>query len=92
MQRDPMDAVTDLRVGVRNVLRVQSAIDRLPCLAAIVGAKGAGSRDCNRNSLRIDRIEKNGVQTQAARARLPFRTGVAAPQSCEFMPRFSTVF
>src|SRR4029453_3626621 len=92
MQRDPMHTVTDLRVGVRNVLRVQPAIDRLPRLSAIVGAKRAGSRDCDGNSLRIIWIEKNGVQTHPARARLPFRTGVAAPQSCQFMPRFSAVF
>src|SRR5437773_1422175 len=30
MHRDPMHAVTDLGVRVRNILRVQPAIDRLP--------------------------------------------------------------
>src|SRR6476469_4975914 len=63
MHRDPMHAVTDLRVRVRDVLRVQSAIDRLPCFASIVGAERAGSRDCDGNPLGIARIEKNGVQT-----------------------------
>src|SRR6478672_4111502 len=61
MHRDPMHAVTDLRVRVRNVLRMQSAIDRLPRFSAVVGAKRAGSRDCDGNSLGIARIEKNAV-------------------------------
>src|SRR5205814_9138575 len=92
MHRDPMHAMTDLRVWVRNVLRVQSAIDGLPRFSAIVGAKRTGSRDCDGNSLGIVRIEKNGVQTHPACARLPFRTGIVAPESCQFMPRFSAVF
>src|SRR6478672_13687795 len=92
MHRDPMHTVTDLRVGIRDVLRVQPAIDWHPCLSAIVGAKRAGSRDCDGNSLGIIRIEKNGVQTHSACAGLPLRTGIVAPESCQFMPRFSAVF
>src|SRR4029077_14789837 len=92
MHGDAMHTMTDLCVWVWNVLRVQPAIDRLPRFSAVVGAKRAASRDCDGNSLRIVRIEKNGVQTHSARAGLPFRTGVAASQSCQFMPRFSAVF
>src|SRR5947208_9926231 len=78
MHRDPMHAVTDLRVRVRNVLRVQPAIDRLPCFPAVFGAKRAGRRDCAVNSLRIFWIEKDCVQTHAAGARLPFWSRLAA--------------
>ena len=32
------------------------------------------------------------MQTHPARARLPFRSGIAAAQTCQFMPRFAAVF
>ena len=92
MHRDAMDAMADLRVWIWNVLRVQPAIDRFPSLSAIVRPKRSGRRDRDVNSLRVFRIEKDRVQTHAARARLPFRTGIAAAQTGQFMPRFAAVF
>src|SRR5438132_5253598 len=70
---------------------MQSAIDRLPGFAGIVGAERTRGRNRDEHSLSIFRIEKNRVQTQSARARLPFRSGIAAAQSCQFMPRFATI-
>src|SRR6266540_400596 len=70
---------------------MQSAINWFPALAAVIGAKRAGSGYCDGNSIRITLVEKNCVQAHAARAWLPFRTGIAAAQSREFMPRFPTV-
>ena len=92
MHRYLMHAVTDLGVRYRNVLRVQSAIDGLPRFSAVVGAKRTGRRDGDVNSLRIFGIEEDCVQTHAARARLPFRSRVAAAQAGQFMPRFAAVF
>ena len=60
---------------------MQAVINWFPGFAAVVCAKRAGSGYRDGNSIRISWIEKNGVQTHAARARLPFRTGIAAPQS-----------
>src|SRR5205809_672290 len=70
---------------------MQTTINWFPGFAAVICAKRAGSGYCDGNSFRILRIEKNFVQTHAARARLPFRAGFAAVQSREFMPRFSAL-
>src|SRR4051794_5389461 len=92
MHRDPMHTVTHFRVRIRNVLRVQPAIDWFPCRSAVVSAKRAGSGDRDGDPLGIVRVEENGVQTHSASAWLPFRTGIVASQSRQFMPRFSAVF
>src|SRR5947209_4206285 len=88
---DMVHAVADLRILIRDILRAQSAVDRLPILPAIVGAEGARRRDGNPNPLRIAGIENDGVQTQAARARLPFRASAMAAQAGEFLPVLSAV-
>ncbi len=86
MHRDAMHAVPDLRVRIGNVLRTQTAIDRLPGLPAIIAPERARGRDGNEDALRIFRIEQNGVQTHSARARLPFRAGAMFAQTGEFLP------
>src|SRR4051812_36717901 len=91
MQRDPMHAVTDFRIRIRDILRAQSAVDWVPCVSAIVSAKRAGGGDRDGNSLGVGRIEKNGMQTHPARARLPFWSRIVATQAGEFLPRFSAV-
>ena len=70
---------------------MQAVIDWFPGFAAVVCAKRAGSGNRDGNSFWITRIEENRVQTHAACPRLPFRTGIAAAQSGEFMPRFPAV-
>src|SRR5438876_10674069 len=87
-----MHAMPNFCSRIGNVLRMQPAIDRFPSLSAIIGAKRTSGRDRDGNSVWITRIDKNRVQTHPARARLPLRTGIAAAQSGEFVPRFSTVF
>src|SRR5207244_12841744 len=89
VHRDVMDAMADLCFRIGNVLRMQALIDWLPALAAIVSSEGACRRDGNEDSRRIFRIEKNGVQTHSARARLPFRAGAVAAQSGELLPRLT---
>ena len=81
-----VNAVADFGILVRNILRAQSAVDRLPGLAAVVGAKGARRGDGDVHPLRIAGIQNDGVQAHAARARLPLGTGAVAAQSGEFLP------
>ncbi len=51
MHRNVMNAVADLGVRIRNILRSQPAVDRLPGFAAIIGAECPGSRDSDEDSL-----------------------------------------
>ena len=74
MHRQAMDAKPDLGVGIGKVFRLEPAIDRLPTLAAVVGAKGARGRDGDEHPLRIRRIEKDGVEAKTAGTRLPVRS------------------
>src|SRR6266487_3971264 len=60
---DAMDAVADLCIRIRNVLRVQAAVDWSPRFASVISAERARGRDGDVHSLGIARIEKNRVQT-----------------------------
>src|SRR5947209_7908129 len=86
-----MNAVTDLRVRVGDVLGAQAAVDRLPCLAAVIGAEGACGGDGNVDPARVLGIQDNGVQAHAPGAGLPFRTGAVAAQPGKFVPVFATI-
>ena len=45
--------MADLRGRVGNVQRMQTAIDRLPSFAGVIGAKRAGRRDGDKDPIRI---------------------------------------
>ncbi len=66
MLRDVMHAVADLGVPIRDVVRTESAIGRLPCLTAVVGPEGAGGGDGDEHPLRIGRVQDDRVETHAA--------------------------
>ena len=70
---------------------LQSAVDRPPGLAAVVGAEGARRRDGDEDPLGIARIEQDGVQAHAAGARLPARARAVAAQSGKFLPGLAAV-
>src|SRR5207302_8851231 len=70
VQCDPVNTVADLRIGIGNVLRMQTAIDRLPGFAAVIGAERARGGNRDEYSLRIAWIDQDRVQTHPARARL----------------------
>ena len=78
-------------VGSGNVLRPQSAIDRLPGRAAVIGAKRTRSGDCDEDAIRIGRIEQDRVQAHAAGAGLPLRSGAVAAQAGKFVPCLAAV-
>ena len=89
MHRDAVNAVADFGVRVGNVLRVQAAVDRLPCLAGVVGPERAGGRNGDVHALGISGIEYDRVQAHAAGAGLPLRSGAVAAEaghSCQFLP------
>ena len=86
-----MNAVADLSIGIGNVLRTQTAINRLPALTAIVGAECTSGGNCDPNSFRIFRIENDGVEAHAACARLPLGPGAVSAQSRELVPALSAI-
>src|SRR5215467_16388921 len=86
VQRDPMDAMAHLSLGVGNVLRLQPAIDRLPGLTTVIAAEGPGGRNGDVNPFRVARVEQDRVQAHSARSRLPFRSCPMAAQTGELLP------
>ena len=88
---DVMNAVADLGVGIGNVLRAQTAIDRFPGLAAIVGAKCARRGNRDPHSVGIAGIEQDCVQAHTARTRLPLGPRAMSTKSGEFVPTGAAV-
>src|SRR5437867_11625207 len=91
MHGDAMDAVADLCSRIGNIFRMQPMIDRFPRFSAVIGPERACGRDCHVYSLWALRIEENGMQTHAARARLPFRAGIVFSEAGHFFPRLAAV-
>src|SRR5690348_5187054 len=91
VHRHMMNAVANLSIGVGNVLGLQPAIDRLPRLAAIVGAKGSGGGNSDVDATGIARVENDGVQAHAAGAGLPVRARAMAAQAWKFLPSTAAV-
>ena len=69
----------------------QALVDRLPGLAAVVGAEGARRGDGDVDALGVRGIENDGVQAHAARAGLPVGAGAVAAQAGELLPGFAAV-
>ena len=91
MHRDAMDAMADLCVWIRHVLRMQPVIDRFPRFSTVIGTERTCGRDRHEHSSSILRIEENCMQTHSTRARLPFRAGVVFSKTGQFVPRFAAV-
>src|SRR5215475_14994581 len=91
MHRDAVNTVANLCLRVRDILGHQTAVDWLPGVAAIVGAKGARSGDGDEYSASVTWIEQDRVQTQPTRARLPSRPRAMAAQSGQFLPGLTAV-
>ena len=91
VHRDPVNAVPDLPVLVRQLTRAQPAVDREPSLAAVVGAKGAGRRDRDEHSLRIVGVDEDRVQAQPARAGLPLGARRMISKTRQLLPCLASV-
>src|SRR5258708_29165293 len=91
MHRDPMNAMSDFRVRIRQFeLRFEAAIDRLPGLAAVVRAKSACGRNGDEYPVGVLRVEKDRMHRHAARAGLP-EMAFGAAQPGKLLPRFAAV-
>src|SRR6185369_10766987 len=88
---DVVDAVSDLGVGIGDVLRAEAAIDGLPADTAVVGAESARSGDGDVHTLVVGGIEDDGVKAHAAGTGLPARTGAVLAEAGEFFPVLATV-
>ena len=91
MQGDAVNAVTHFGILIRNVLRPKPTVDRLPCLAAVVGTESAGSGNGDEHPLRIAGIDKNRVQAHSAGARLPLGPGAVTAQAGELFPAMRAI-
>src|SRR5207248_6168593 len=69
----------------------EALVDRLPALAGIVTAEGAGRRDRHKHPILALGIEDDRMQAHAAGARRPVGRGAVLAQSGELAPRLATV-
>src|SRR5208337_219127 len=91
VHRDVMHAVAHLGRRVGNVFRVESLVDGLPALAAVVGAERACGGNRNIHAVGIAGIENDGVQAHASGAGLPLRAGAMAAQAGKFVPVLAAI-
>src|ERR1700752_4469419 len=91
MLRHVMNAVAHLSVRIGNVLRVQSLIDRFPRCSAVISAKRPRGGDRDKDPVGIVLIQDHGVQTHAAGAWLPLRSGAVTTQARKFLPRLAAI-
>src|SRR6185295_19537012 len=70
---------------------MEPAVDRLPILAGVVGAKRACGGDGDDNALGIAWIDDDRLQAHAAGAGLPRRTGAVAAQPGNLVAVLPTV-
>ena len=70
---------------------MQTAVDRLPGIAAIVGTESPSGGDRDEHPFSIGRIEQNCVQAHSAGTRLPLRSGLVVAQSGKLLPILSAV-
>ena len=82
----PVHAVPDLGVRVRDALGLQPPVDRPPALARVVGPERASGRDRREHPARRGWVEQDRVQAHPARARLPRRARVMAAQRRQLLP------
>src|SRR5690606_26300153 len=78
-------------VFVRDVVGAEPLVDRHPCLAAIVRPEGACRGDRDEDTVRVRRVQQDGVEAEAARARLPGVAGGVMAQAVQLLPGPATV-
>src|SRR5215469_12971090 len=91
MHGDMMHAVSYLRIWIRNVLRFQAAVDRLPAFSAIICAECPRRGNGDEHSLWILLIQNDRMQTHSSGAGLPIWAGAMATKTSKFVPRLAAV-
>src|SRR5205823_1854432 len=92
MQGNSMNAMTDFRGRIGNVLGTQTLVDRFPGFAAIIRPKRARRGNCDEHSVLIFWVNKNRVQTHSARARLPLWAAVVFAEPRQLLPSCAPIF
>src|SRR6516162_2083969 len=88
---DSVNTMPDFCVGIGQLVGgFQPAIHRLPTFAAVIGAKGAGCRNGDENSLGPFGIENDRMETHAACSRLP-EMALGGAQSGQLLPAATSV-
>ena len=83
--------MADFRLLVRNVLGLESPVDRPPRLAGVVAPERARGGDCDVDAIGVRRVEQDRVKAQPAGARRPVRPGLVSAQSRKLLPRAGAV-
>src|SRR6185369_2205475 len=91
MLRDVMHAMAYLCSRIRNVLRTQSLIDRLPRHTAVISAKCTRGGDGDKDPFAVCRIENDRVEAHAARTGLPLRSRTMTAETRQLIPRLTAV-
>src|SRR4051794_25571139 len=86
-----MDAVADLRRGLRHKFRAQTAVGWSPRFAPIITPEHSRGGNGDKYSSGIAWVEQNSVQTHTAGPRLPFRARALAAQSGQLLPGLTGV-
>ena len=91
MHRDPVHTMPHLGRRVRNILRSQSLVDRLPTHPTIITPKRPRRRNRHINPLPIRRVQHDRMQAHSPRLRLPVRPRPMLPQPRKLRPRLAPV-
>src|SRR2546422_11629142 len=86
-----VDALSPLRILVRHEPGPDPLVLRGPRATAVARLERPDRADSNHQMLRISRIHEDGMQTQAAIARLPLFPGRMIVECLEVLPRSSAV-
>src|SRR5258707_9939647 len=91
MHGNMVDAVTDLGVGVGDVLRNEALVDGLPGFAGVVGAERTRGGNGDVDAIGVFLVENDGVETHAAGAGLPLGACTVAAQAGKLVPILAAV-
>lgn len=87
----PVEALADFREFVGKEIRAHALVERLPDLAVVVGAEAASGGNSYEDTLRVLRVEDDGVNHQSARARLPILPRCVLGQGANLVPGLSAI-
>src|ERR671931_176075 len=88
---DPVDAMADLALLVRELARAEALVDRLPGFAAVVRAETARRRNRDEHPLWVVGVDEDRMQAEPARAGLPVLTAGMLAQPRELLPALAAV-
>src|SRR5918999_3137348 len=91
MQEQLVDALADLREGVRHEVRGDILVRRRPGLAAVIRPEGAGRRDRRIHALRVVGVDLDGVAAHSACTRLPLLARLVLHEPHYGLPRLALV-